>query len=57
VATPEKRASASAPDEADPDEATRIAEVLDVVPDAWERTQEGLDQAARGEGKPLDELT
>jgi hypothetical protein len=27
------------------------------APGAWERTQEGLAQASRGEGKPLDELT
>jgi predicted transcriptional regulator len=43
-------------DDADPD-AARITEILDAVPGAWERTQEGLAQAARGEGTPLDELT
>ena len=43
-------------DDADPD-AARITEVLDAIPGAWERTQEGLAQAARGEGMPLDELT
>jgi predicted transcriptional regulator len=42
-------------DDADPD-ATRITEILDAIPGAWERTQEGLAQAARGEGMPLDEL-
>ena len=42
-------------DDADPD-AARITEVLDAIPGAWERTQEGLAQAARGEGTPLDEL-
>jgi hypothetical protein len=42
-------------DEADPD-AARITEILDAIPGAWERTQEGLAQAARGEGTPLDEL-
>jgi hypothetical protein len=42
-------------DDADPD-ATRITEILDAIPGAWERTQEGLAQAARGEGTPLDEL-
>ena len=42
-------------DDADPD-AARITEILDAVPGAWERTQEGLAQAARGEGTPLDEL-
>jgi hypothetical protein len=43
-------------DDADPD-ATRITEVLNAIPGAWERTQEGLAQARRGEGTPLDELT
>ncbi len=43
-------------DDADPG-AARITEVLDAIPGAWERTQEGLAQAARGEGTPLDELT
>lgn len=45
----------SALDDADPD-AARITEILDAIPGAWERTQEGLAQAARGEGTPLDEL-
>lgn len=42
-------------DDADPD-AVRITEILNAIPGAWERTQEGLTQASRGEGKPLDEL-
>jgi hypothetical protein len=42
-------------DDVDPD-AARITEVLEGIPGAWERTQEGLAQAARGEGTPLDEL-
>lgn len=42
-------------DDADPD-AARITEILDAIPGAWERTQEGLAQAARGEGTPRDEL-
>ena len=42
-------------DDADPD-AARITEVLDAIPGAWERTQGGLAQAARGEGTPLDDL-
>jgi len=42
-------------DDADPD-ATRITEILNAIPGAWERTREGLAQAERGEGKPLDEL-
>jgi hypothetical protein len=45
----------SALDDADP-EATRITEILDSIPGAWERAQEGLAQARRGEGIPLDEL-
>lgn len=45
----------SALDEVDPD-AARITEILDGIPGAWERAQEGLVQAARGEGTPLDEL-
>ncbi len=43
-------------DDADPD-AARITEILDAIPGAWQRTQEGLAQAARGEGMPLDQLT
>jgi hypothetical protein len=42
-------------DDVDPD-AARITEVLDAIPGAWDRTQEGLAQAARGEGTPLHEL-
>lgn len=42
-------------DDADPN-AARITEILDAIPGAWERTQDGLDQAARGEGTPLDQL-
>jgi predicted transcriptional regulator len=42
-------------DDADPD-AARITEILDAIPGAWQRTQEGLAQAARGEGTPLDQL-
>lgn len=43
-------------DDADPD-STRITALLDAIPGAWERSQEGIAQASRGEGKPLDELT
>jgi hypothetical protein len=46
---------ASALDDADPD-AARITEVLNSIPGAWERTQEGLSQAARDEGTSLDDL-
>jgi hypothetical protein len=35
---------------------TRMTEILDGIPGAWERTQEGLEQARRGEGVPLDDL-
>lgn len=42
-------------DDADPS-ATRITEILDTIPGAWERTQEGLAQAHRGETIPLSEL-
>lgn len=46
---------ATALDDADPD-ASRVTELLDAIPGAWERTQEGLAQSARGEGTPLDAL-
>jgi hypothetical protein len=46
---------ATALDDVDPD-ASRVTEILDGIPGAWERTQEGLSQAMRGEGAPLDEL-
>jgi hypothetical protein len=42
-------------DQVDPSSA-RVTEILESIPGAWERTQEGLAQAARGEGKRLDEL-
>jgi predicted transcriptional regulator len=42
-------------DGADPD-AEHIVELLDAIPGAYERTQEGIAQARRGEGIPLDEL-
>jgi hypothetical protein len=42
-------------DDADPD-AKRITEILDAIPGAWERTQEGLAQTRCEEGIPLDEL-
>jgi len=38
----------SALDEADPD-ASRITEILDGIPGAWERAQESIEQARRGE--------
>lgn len=42
-------------DSADPDP-TRITEVLDAIPGAWDRTQQGIAQARQGEGTPLDDL-
>jgi hypothetical protein len=33
-----------------------VGEVIDAIPTAWERTQEGLAEAARGAGMSLDEL-
>lgn len=42
-------------DGADP-EAAHIVALLDSVPGAYERTQEGIEQARRGEGIPLSEL-
>jgi predicted transcriptional regulator len=45
----------SALDGADPD-ADHIVELLNAIPGAYERAQEGIAQARRGEGVPLDEL-
>jgi predicted transcriptional regulator len=42
-------------DRADPD-AGHIVELLDAIPGAYERTQEGIEQARRGEGVALDDL-
>jgi hypothetical protein len=50
--TPAHSLLSSALDAADPD-AARITEILDGIPGAWERAQEGL---AGGEGIPLDDL-
>jgi hypothetical protein len=33
-----------------------VGEVIDAIPTAWERTQEGLAEAARGAGVSLDDL-
>jgi hypothetical protein len=43
-------------DGTDPD-AEHIVTLLDATPGAYERTQEGVAQARRGEGISLDELT
>lgn len=43
-------------DGADPDP-EHIVALLDSIPGAYERTMEGIEQARRGEGVPLDELT
>lgn len=45
----------SALDEADPD-ASRITEILDGIPGAWERAQASIEQARGGETVPLSEL-
>jgi hypothetical protein len=34
----------------------RITEILDSIPGSWERAQEGLEQARRGETIPLSDL-
>jgi hypothetical protein len=46
---------AGALDEADPD-GTRLTELLDGIPGAWERAQVSIEQARRGETVPLSEL-
>jgi hypothetical protein len=38
-------------------DAARSTELLDAIPGAWLRTQEGLAQADGGEGVPLKELS
>ncbi len=45
----------SALDGADPAPRDIVA-LLDRLPGAWERTEEGIAQARRGEGIPLDDL-
>jgi hypothetical protein len=42
-------------DEAEPDPATIVA-LLDSIPGAFERAQQGLREVRSGEGIPLDEL-
>lgn len=42
-------------DDADRD-AERITEILDGIPGAWDRAQESIQQARRGETIPLSEL-
>jgi hypothetical protein len=46
---------ASAIDEADPDP-ENVVMLLDALPGAFERAQQGMDQAARGQTIPLDDL-
>lgn len=46
---------ASALDEADPD-ASRITEILDGIPGAWERAQASIEQARRGDTVPLSDI-
>ena len=45
----------SALDEADPDP-RNVTELLDRIPGAFERAEEGLAQVRRGEGKELSDL-
>ena len=45
----------SALDEADPD-ASRITEILDGIPGAWEQAQASVEQDRRGETVPLSGL-
>lgn len=47
---------AAALDSAEQMDGARITEILDGIPGAWERTQEGLAQARRGETTPLSDL-
>lgn len=54
MATPARRVNVML-NEVDPG-ATRITEILDSIPGAWEKVQEGMEQAERGEGIPLDDL-
>jgi hypothetical protein len=46
---------ATALDEADPDART-VGDVLDSIPDAWDRANRGLTQGRAGETISLDEL-
>lgn len=46
---------ASAIDEADPDP-ENVVTLLDAIPGAFERAQQGLEQAARSQTIPLDDL-
>ena len=53
--TPARSVLSISLDEADPD-ASRITEILDGIPGAWERAQVSIEQARRGEMVPLSEL-
>jgi hypothetical protein len=46
---------ASAIDEADPDP-SNVVMLLDAIPEAFQRTQRSLEQAAQGQTIPLDDL-
>lgn len=46
----------SALDQVDPNPAN-VTQILESIPGAWERVRQGLAEARRGEGTPLDELT
>jgi len=56
MTTPAHSLLSTALDSADPGSA-RITKTLDAIPGAWERTQEGIAQAGRGEGIPLNALS
>lgn len=45
----------SALDQVDPNPAT-VTQILESIPGSWERMQQGLAEARRGEGTPLDDL-
>jgi hypothetical protein len=53
--TPARSLLSTALDEIDPD-AARITEILDGIPGAWDRLEEGHRQAQAGDTVPLDEL-
>lgn len=54
MATPARRVNVML-NEVDPG-ATRITEILDSIPGAWEKVQAGTEQTEREEGIPLADL-
>ena len=53
--TPARSPLSTATDEADPDPRD-VTALLDSIPGAWERAQEGLADALAGRGIPLEDL-